>query len=77
MGQYRADVVIHVNETLDEAQLRDVEQELCARHGVVSATHSPGRNHLLAVFFDPQITTSANLLMSVKARGLHAQRIGL
>lgn len=76
MGQFRTDVVIHVNEPLDEDHLRGLEQELCARHGVVSATHWPGRNHLLAVVYDPETIGSAKLLTPLTAHGLHAQLVG-
>jgi len=76
MGQYLTNVVIHVNEALDEAGVFGLEQELCAHNGVISATHQPGRNHLLIVVYAADAICSANLLTPLKARGFHAQLIG-
>ncbi len=77
MGQYLSDVVIHVNETLDEAGLGGLEQELRARDGVISAGHQPGRTHFIMVVYDTEATSSANLLTPFKARGVHAQLVGM
>ena len=76
MGQKLTDVVIHVNETLDETGVRGLEQELCAKNGVVSATHRSGHNHLVMVVFDSQTIGAPSLLAPLKARGFHAQLIG-
>ncbi|MGO8740264.1 hypothetical protein [Rhodoblastus sp.] len=73
---YLADIVIHVNETLDESGLRGVECDLCGVQGVVAANHVPGRNHILKVTYDHEETEAFNLLAPLKARGLHAQLIG-
>jgi hypothetical protein len=72
---YLADIVIHVNETLDETGLRGVECDLCGIDGVVAAKHVPGRNHFVMVKYDNQETHAINLLAPLKARGLHAQLI--
>jgi hypothetical protein len=77
MGRAQTDIIIHVNEKLDEVGVRDVEQELRDHGGVLSATHEPGKNHLLRVVYDPEATRAINLLPPLKARGLHAQLIGL
>jgi hypothetical protein len=77
MGQQLTDVVIHVNEALDEAGVRGLEQELCANNGVVSATHRPGHNHLVMVIYDREAIGAPGLLTPLKARGYHAQLIGL
>jgi len=77
MGRSVSDVIIHVTEPLDEAGVCGVERELCDLDGVVSARHSPGRNHLLMVVYDTATIPSINLLTPAKTRGLHAQLIGL
>jgi hypothetical protein len=76
MGQYLTNVVIHLNETLDEAGVCGLEDALRAHNGVISATHQPGRNHLLMVGYAPEAICSTNLLTPLKARGFHAQLIG-
>ncbi|WP_298350892.1 hypothetical protein [Rhodoblastus sp.] len=73
---YLADIVIHVNETLDETGLRVVECDLCGVDGVVAAKHVPGRNHILMVTYDNEEARAVDLLAPLKARGLHAQLIG-
>lgn len=77
MGQKLTDVVIHLTENLDETGVRGLEQELCARNGVVSATHWPGRNHLMAVVFDRDTIRPASLLTPIQAHGYHAHLIGM
>ncbi len=62
-GQQLTDVVIRLTEALDETGVHGLEQELCARTGVVSATHRPGRNHLMVVVFDRDAIRPASLLI--------------
>ncbi|WP_298354114.1 hypothetical protein [Rhodoblastus sp.] len=78
MGQhYLTEMVIHVTETLDESSVRAAECDLCGFDGVVEAKHNPGRNHILVVTYDTEETRMINLLTPLKARGLHAQLVGI
>ncbi|WP_298352723.1 hypothetical protein [Rhodoblastus sp.] len=77
MARTLVDVVIHLKEDVGDSAMRRLEQELCAHDGVMSATHKPGRNHLMVVAYDCGTIGSANLLAPFATNGLHAQLIGL
>ena len=77
MDQHEANIVIHVNETLDVAGLTGLETALCTDARARSAWHHEAHGHLLVVHFDPEMTCAAELLDAVTSRGLHAQLIGL
>jgi hypothetical protein len=77
MGQYLAEVLIHVNESLDASGVAELEEKLCAQNGVVLARHRDGFNQVLQVMFDPDATRASQLLTPVAAHGFHAQLIGM
>jgi hypothetical protein len=71
------DVTIHVDENLDEAQRKTVDEQLRAVDGVVSV-HNPDKTpHLMTIEYNPEKVDSASLLATVKATGVHAEMIGL
>jgi hypothetical protein len=74
---YKANVVIHIDEALDDDHIHSLERELSARDGVVSACVHDHRRHLMIVDYDPNVIGSADLLSQVKAGGVHAELIGL
>lgn len=77
MGTTLADVLVHVNENMDEARLRGIEQDMRNDAGVISVGHRTGQSHLLMVVYDSGVTQAASLLQPLRAQGLHAQVIGL
>ena len=76
MNEYRANVVIHIDETLDDEQIHDVEKELSFESGVLSTCINEDTRHLMVVDYDPRLTTSGLLLGNVQGRGFHAELIG-
>ena len=74
---YQSDIVIHIDEELDDARIHELERDLSMRAGVVSACVHEDRRHLMVVDYDPQDVRSADLLSHVRARGLHAELIGM
>jgi hypothetical protein len=77
MSKRLNDVVVHVDESLGEAELAGIEQGIRAQQGVVSVGHRPGQAHLLMVVYDAAVTPAAGLLHHFRQRGLHAELIGL
>lgn len=71
------DVVVHLNETLDEGTLKDLEQAIRQQEGVISVGHTPGKSHLLAVVFNSAVTGAPDILRRVQERGVHAQLVGM
>ncbi|MCP5279785.1 MAG: hypothetical protein H6935_15735 [Thiobacillus sp.] len=76
MTDHIADVMVHVNESLDEATLRALEDEMFDNVGVVAVGHNPRRPHLMLVAFDPEVAMPASFLQPLRGHGLHAQLVG-
>lgn len=71
------EVVIHLNETVDEATLEELEQGIRRDQGVVSVGHQANQNHLLMVVYDSEVAHASSFLHNFQERGLHAQLIGM
>jgi hypothetical protein len=71
-----SDVMIHINETLSKEELASLENAMREIEGVVSPRFNPGKEHLLMIAFDPQKTTTADLLKTARAAGYTAQLVG-
>lgn len=72
----RIEIVVHVDELLDEQNRRRVEHTLLKTAGVGRATFNDERQHLLVVGYDPEQTSSSQILRLVKQHQLNAQLIG-
>ncbi|MGF1643993.1 MAG: heavy-metal-associated domain-containing protein [Thiotrichales bacterium] len=72
-----ADIVVHIDETLDDQRLHDLERALIADAGVISACVHENRRHLLVVDYDPALISSQRILRSVQHHGVHAALVGL
>ena len=77
MSQYRADVVLHIDEHLSSDEIHNMEKELSHRGGVFSACVHERTPHLMVVDYDPMEIESAALLYSLRDHGLHAELIGI
>ena len=71
------EVVVHLNESVDEATLDALEQGIRKDQGVVSVGHQANRNHLIMVVYDSEVARASNILHNFQERGLHAQLIGM
>lgn len=72
-----ADIMVHIDESLDLNQLQTLEDAMRQENGVVAATAHDYAPHLMLVAYDPGRTTSLQLLQRVSSRGLHGELIGL
>ncbi|WP_455197925.1 hypothetical protein [Kaarinaea lacus] len=71
------DVTIHIdNETTDDTRGK-IETALRSLNGVVSVHVPEEDTHLLTVEYDPDVTTSAHMLTTVRELAGHAEMIGL
>lgn len=71
------EVLLHVDETLDDAALEQIEEGMRHEAGVISVGHNPGTSHMIMVVYDSESTRASQLLHSFEERGLHAQIVGL
>lgn len=77
MGTSVSDIMIHVDETLPSETLAELEREVCADDGVISACMSKNDSHLMMVTYNPDRIHSSQLLGHMTQRGLHAELVGL
>jgi hypothetical protein len=72
-----ADVVVHIDQTLERDRRSKIEEELRAIDGVVSVHNPDDRPHLAIVEYNPDKTSSAAILNTVTVQGVHAELVGL
>lgn len=77
MNAKHVDVTIHVDETLTETQLTDLEGKIRAKSGVLDVTHQQSNPHLMVAEYDPDRVNSSDLLKIVEDNHLHGELIGL
>lgn len=71
------EVVVHINESLDEAMFHDLEQGIRRDQGVVSVGHQANQNHMMVVVYDSEVARASSILHNFQERGLHAQLVGM
>ncbi len=71
------DVTVHVDETLSPEKMQELEDAVRQEACVVTACCSKIDPHLLSVTYDPDCTSSAEVLHRVQAQGVHAELVGL
>lgn len=71
------DVTIHIDETLASLQQDRLENDIRSSKGVLGVGYHKNRPHLLMVEYNPDLTSSSELLQLVTHQGMHAQLIGL
>jgi len=77
MSDYCTDILIHIDENLDDANIHEIERDISMIDGVYSACVHENARHLMLVDYDPEDVAAAELLGRVENRGLHAELIGL
>ncbi|MFQ5756624.1 MAG: hypothetical protein ACE5H7_11115 [Acidiferrobacterales bacterium] len=71
-----ADIVIHVHPDLSVEERTKLEEGLREYDGVVSIHFNPERAHLLTAVYDPDVTSSTDILTHIGKRGVEATKIG-
>jgi 3-hydroxy-3-methylglutaryl CoA synthase len=72
-----SDVMIHINESLSEDARSSLENALRKVEGVVSPRFNAGKEHLLVIAYDTEITSTTALLEKTRAAGYTAQLVGM
>ena len=70
-----ADIMIHINESLDANKQQGLESELRAIDGVIAPRFN--KPHLLVIAYNSEVTSSPVLLKQVINKGYQAQVVGL
>jgi hypothetical protein len=76
MNTYQANVLIHVDESVEPDQQAAFESMLGNVEGVTQV-RSSARPHLTWVDYDPGVIGGKAILGRVQSQGLHAQLIGM
>ena len=71
------DVMVHVDESIDKVARGAMEDKVRRLDGVVSVGNHDEKPHLMLVEYNPDKTSSADILACVKDEGVHAEIIGL
>lgn len=71
------DVTIHVDKETDADTREKVEAALRHLQGTVSVHMPDEKPHLIMVEYNPDVTTSAHMLTTVRELAGHAEMIGL
>ncbi|UCG98008.1 MAG: hypothetical protein JSW31_02430 [Burkholderiales bacterium] len=77
MSKTFADVLVHVDQTLDHDRLATLTKAIAAIDGVSTAEGHDAKPHLVIVTYDPAKVNSQAILAAVKAQGVSAELIGL
>ena len=72
-----ADVVVHIDQTLEREQRSRIEDKLREIDGVVSVHNPDDRPHLSIIGYNPDKTSSSAILGAITRQGARAELIGL
>lgn len=72
-----SDVTIHIDKNTDADTRQKLENGLRIIHGVVSVHMPADKPHLIVVEYNPDETSSKNILTMVEELAGHAELIGL
>ena len=72
-----ADVIVHIDQTLERERRSEIEEQLRAIDGVVSVHNPDDRPHLAIIEYNPDRTSSADILNTVTVQGVNAELVGL
>ena len=71
-----ADVIIHINESVDHNRRTEIADMIRNHQGVMSVAHHDEKPHLLIVEYDPEEVHAKELLQVALSEGVHAQLVG-
>ena len=76
MSRRSIEVVVHIDESLSQPDIADLESSLSEDHGIEKVHINPTRQHLMLIDFSPEDVNSLQVLDYVKNKGVHAELIG-
>ena len=69
------DITVHIDETLNDRELANLERAIRSDFGVVSVGHNEDR-HMVFVLYDPEVLRGKDILNRVTNQGFHGELIG-
>ncbi len=76
MKEVVSDVTIHIDESLNDRELFNLEQAIRSDFGVISVGHIQENRHMLVVLYDPESIRGKDILRRVTNQGFHGELIG-
>ena len=76
MSRRNIEVIVHIDESLSNPDIADLESSLCEDYGIEKVHINPTRQHLMLIDFSPEDVNSLQVLDYVKNKGVHAELIG-
>jgi hypothetical protein len=70
------DVTVHIDESLNDRELMNLEQTIRGDHGVISVGHNENDRHMVVVLYDPEAIRGKDILDRVTRQGFHGELIG-
>jgi hypothetical protein len=70
------EIIVHISENLGETRRNDLVDALEKEESIVSAEFCPLRYHLMLVRYDRDISSSQDVLASVRTQNYNARLIG-
>ena len=70
------EIIVHISENLGETRRNDLVDALEKEESIVSAEFCPLRYHLMLVRYDRDISSSQDVLDSVRTQNYNARLIG-
>lgn len=76
MGATVCDVTVHIDETLNDRELINLEQTIRSDQGIISVGHSAKDRHIMVVLYNPEEIRGKDILNRVTNQGFHGELIG-
>ena len=76
MSTIVCDITVHIDESLNDRELVNLEEAIRSDHGIVSVGHNDDK-HMMFVLYDPDVLRGRDILNRVTNQGFHAELIGL
>lgn len=71
-----SDVTVHIDETLNDRELVNLEQAIRSDEGIVSVGHNEKDKHFMVVLYDPEEIRGKDILSRITNQGFHGELIG-
>ncbi len=72
-----AEVTLHIDEETAHDEREAFREVLLGLPGVMAAAHHDEKPHLMLIEYNPDAVKSIEFVNAAKARGIHAELIGL
>lgn len=71
------DITVHINENIDPHDRQSIQEEIRQIDGVMVASSSDAKPHLLMFGYDPKRISGQEIVNAILNKGMHAQMITL